>query len=250
LEPAVRASLGARFRRGSFSVTLQLSRTDQALPLKVNRAALDALLKLIGELGTPAHIAPARLDGLLALKGVIEGTEAVEDETARTARDGALRASFDHVLEALAGARQEEGGRLGMMLSAALSEIERLSAAAAASAAARPEAMRARLKAQIAVLLEAGAPLSEERLAQELALLAVKADIREEIDRLRAHVAAARQLLNEGGPVGRRLDFLAQEFNREANTLCSKAGDVALTTTGLALKAVIDQFREQVQNIE
>jgi uncharacterized protein (TIGR00255 family) len=153
-------------------------------------------------------------------------------------------------LEALAAMRRAEGQRLEAMASGHLAEIERLTTAAGATAAAGPEALRARLKAQVEALLEAAPALPEERLAQEAAVLAAKADVREELDRLGAHVAAARELLAEGKAIGRRLDFLCQELNREANTLCSKSQDVALTRIGLDLKAVVDQLREQIQNIE
>jgi uncharacterized protein (TIGR00255 family) len=150
----------------------------------------------------------------------------------------------------LIAARAEEGARLQAVLLAQIDEVERLSAEAAASAALRPEAVKERLRLQVQTLLDAVPALPEERLAQELALLAAKGDVREELDRLAAHVGQARDMLKEGGAIGRRLDFLSQEFNRESNTLCSKSQDVALTRIGIALKAVIDQFREQIQNVE
>lgn len=156
-------------------------------------------------------------------------------------------------MEAVAGlvaARQSEGEKIAAVLESQVADIERLSAAADKCASARPEALRERIKTQAEALLDSGKQLSEERLHQELAMIAVKADVREEIDRLGAHVTAARELLASTKPVGRKLDFLAQEFNREANTVCSKAGDIELTQIGLELKAVIDQMREQVQNVE
>ena len=162
----------------------------------------------------------------------------------------ALQAGFAQALNRLIAARAEEGGRLAQVLGGHLDEIEKLAAEAAGTAALRPDAVKERLKLQVQALLEAVPALPEERLAQELALLAVKGDVREELDRLAAHVAQARDLLKEGGAIGRRLDFLSQEFNREANTLCSKSQDVALTRIGISLKSVIDQFREQIQNIE
>ena len=161
-----------------------------------------------------------------------------------------MKKSLDHAMEALAQMRRAEGGRLAVVLRGQLDEMASLAARAAACAVLRPEAVKERLKVQIAAVLEAAPSLSEERVAQEVALIAVKADIREELDRLSAHVAAARDMIVGGGVIGRKLDFLSQEFNREANTLCSKSSDVELTRIGLDLKAVIDQFREQVQNIE
>jgi uncharacterized protein (TIGR00255 family) len=162
----------------------------------------------------------------------------------------AMQADFVAALADLQRARLEEGAKLTTITRQHLSEIERLSKAAAGAAAAQPAAVRARLARQIAELLPPVVTLSEERLAQEVALLAAKADVREELDRLAAHVAAARGLLDQGGAIGRRLDFLCQEFNREANTLCSKADDLALTNLGIELKAAIEQLREQAQNIE
>ena len=161
-----------------------------------------------------------------------------------------MTATLEQALDALAAMRLSEGARIKTVLLDQLAEIADLADRAGASASLRPDAVKERLRQQVAAVLEAAPTLSEERVAQEVALIAVKADIREELDRLRAHVAAARELIAAGGAVGRKLDFLAQEFNREANTLCSKSSDVELTRVGLDLKAVIDQFREQVQNIE
>ena len=175
------------------------------------------------------------------------------DETARAARDAAILASLALALDKLVQARANEGAKLAALMTAQMAEVERLTAEAGRLAAIQPESLRARLAAQVQELLD-GQSLPPERLAQEVALLAVKADVREELDRLAAHVQDARALIAQdgrsGGAAGRKLDFLAQEFNREANTLCSKSADIALTRTGLALKAVIDQFREQSQNVE
>ena len=250
LEPALRAATAEAIARGNLSVQVQVTPATGAAPVRLNRSALDALLALVRGLGPIEGVAPARLDGLLALKGVIESVEPDESEAARELRLAAMRASFAEALKGLVAARRAEGASLARLLEGALDAIETLVGRTEASAALRTETVRERLKAQVRALLEAGAPLPEERLAQELALLVVKLDVREEIDRLKVQVEAARKLIKDGGPVGRRLDFLAQEFNREANTLCSKAGDPALTAIGLELKAVIDQFREQVQNIE
>jgi uncharacterized protein (TIGR00255 family) len=187
---------------------------------------------------------------LLALRGVIEAAEEIESEELRERRNTALLGSFEGALTQLVTTRLAEGARLATVLKERLSEIGGFATAAEASAAAQPEAICARLRQLVATLLESSTGLSEERLAQEAALLVARADIREELDRLKAHLAAAADLLKEGTGIGRRFDFLCQEFNREANTLCSKSADVELTRLGLALKAAIEQLREQVQNIE
>jgi uncharacterized protein (TIGR00255 family) len=173
-----------------------------------------------------------------------------EPDIVRDARQAALLTSAQQCVDRLVAVRREEGARLRTVLAARLGEIEILTAEADTTAAAQPEALRARLRAQLQTLLDATPALSEERLAQEAALLAAKADTREELDRLKAHVTASRELMGAGGAVGRRFDFLCQELNREANTLCSKSSDLALTRLGLGLKAAIEQLREQVQNIE
>ena len=248
LEPVLRRQVAERLERGSVTVVLTVRRNAGAAPGRLNRTLFDEVLGIAREVEADHRLAPPRIDGLLALPGMIEVVE--EDEAALEARRAAVLPSFRDGLASLAGAREEEGARIGAVLEAQLSEIAALADEAAAGAAAQPAALRERLQARLSELLEARPVLTEERLAQEVALLATKADVREEIDRLRAHAAAGRALLAEGGAIGRRLDFLCQELNREANTLCSKASDVALTRTGLALKAVIDQLREQAQNIE
>jgi uncharacterized protein (TIGR00255 family) len=194
--------------------------------------------------------APPRLDALLAVRGIVEVVEAPDTEEERNRRSAAMLATLDEALTRLAAARRNEGGRLATLLSGHLGEIRRLVDAAANAAGARPEKLRAKLEEQLKQILDSRPPLNEERLAQEAALLATRGDIREEIDRLRAHCEAAAETLAKPGAVGRQLDFLAQEFNREANTLCSKSADVELTRVGLELKTTIDQFREQIQNVE
>jgi uncharacterized protein (TIGR00255 family) len=249
LEPELRAGLAQRFRRGNFSANLAVTRTAPPV-LRINREALAQLVALIDELTGEIEAAPPRLDGLLALRGVVETVED-EDETVIEARCGEVLRSWLGALDRLAAARAEEGARIGMLLRGQLDEMAALAAAAADCAAAQPAAIRQRLLTVLASLTGAGAAaVPEERVAQEVALLAARADIREEIERLRAHAEQAGELLAEGEAVGRRLDFLCQELNREANTLCSKSADIELTRAGLALKAVIEQFREQVQNIE
>lgn len=250
LEPSLRSAATAALHRGNLAVQLQVTPIATAAPMRINRPALEALIALVREIGPIEGVAPARLDGLLALKGVVEAAEADEDEAARERRHTAIRVSFDQALTALIAARRSEGAALATVLTRTLDAVATLIARAEGLASLRPEAARERLRMQVTALLDAGAPLSEERLAQELALIAVKLDVREELDRLKVHDAAARQLLVQGGAVGRRLDFLSQEFNREANTLCAKSNDPALTAIGLELKALIDQIREQVQNVE
>ena len=195
-------------------------------------------------------MAPPSFDGLLGLKGVIETTKEEPSSEAQKALDGSILAGLDAALEALVKSRDVEGAKLQTVLDEELNSIGNLCELAGKLAATRPAALKARLQAQVSELLEAAVPLPEEQLAREAALLAAKADVREELDRLAAHVDAARELLVSGEAVGRRLDFLCQEFNREANTLCSKSTDLELTRVGLELKATIDQLREQVQNIE
>jgi uncharacterized protein (TIGR00255 family) len=250
LEPPARLLAAERFRRGSLQVSLTVEQQDGARGLRVDPAALASAVKLAREVAAETGLAPARIDGLLALKGVIvQDEQAVLDPLQRADRDAAILNSLANAFDALAKARAVEGAKLAALLIGQIDEVERLTREAAGLAAAQPQALRQKLQAQIADMLQGGS-LTEERLAQEAALLATRADVREELDRLRAHVQDARALIAGGEAVGRKLDFLAQEFNREANTLCSKSGDIALTRTGLALKAVIDQLREQAQNVE
>jgi uncharacterized protein (TIGR00255 family) len=250
LESRLREELARHMKRGNVQAMLAVDWTKGAAPLRINSEALAAVLGAIRALQAEMELVPPRPEGILALKGVLETAETEENEEERAAFETALVASFGKAAAALAKARAEEGRKLEAILNEQVDEIERLTLQAAASPATGIEAMRARLKAQVAELLAASPALSEERLAQEAALLATKADVREEIDRLTAHVTQARELFSGREPAGRRLDFLTQEFNREANTLCSKAADVSLTRIGLELKAVIDQLREQVQNVE
>ena len=250
LEQPARALVTERFRRGNVTVGLQLVRTGAAAEVRVNEEVLERVIAIGRDLARRLQAPPPAVDGLLALRGVVDTVEVAEDEAARTAREAAMLAGLATTLDALAGARGDEGARLAALLGAHLDDMSALVAQARSLSATRPEALRARLSEQVAELRAGAAGMTPERLAQEVALLAVKADVREELGRLDAHVAQARQLLADGKGVGRRFDFLAQEFNREANTLCSKSGDVALTRVGLDLKVAIDQLREQVQNVE
>jgi len=250
LEGDARKILQGALARGSVYANLNVAREGGTSEMRINEDALGQILPVIEDLKAKTGAGPATVDGILSLRGILEVSEPEEDEGAREARGKAILSSLEEATVALTKARAEEGAKIGEVLTGQIKEIEQLSKAAAKCAAARPESLRERIKTQVEAVLASGKSLSEERLHQELALLAVKADVREEIDRLGAHVAAARELFSSGEPVGRRLDFLAQEFNREANTLCSKAGDIELTRIGLDLKAVIDQMREQVQNVE
>jgi uncharacterized protein (TIGR00255 family) len=252
LEPQLREAMQRLIRRGNVSATLTLRRDETAATPTLDPAALEAALALIEEVRARIPDAPApSAESVLALPGVLRPpTAEAEDEAVEEARRGAIAASFRAAVAALAEARRAEGARIGTVLAARLDEIEALVIAAESDAATQPAALREKLTTALRGLTDQVPQLPEERLAQEVALLAVRADLREELDRLHAHIAQARALLAEGALVGRRLDFLTQEFNREANTLCSKAAAPSLTATGLALKAAIEQFREQVQNLE
>jgi uncharacterized protein (TIGR00255 family) len=247
-EPAVRGAVARCFKRGNVSVTLTLSRGESGTRYRINRPLLDQVLGLAREL-EEAGAGPQRLDALLGLRGVIETEERdLEAETAELAPH--LMAGLEALLDRLAAAREEEGRRLLAALLGHVETLEALAAAAGETAGSQPGALRDRLHRQVRELLEGSAGLPEDRLTQEAALLATKADVREELDRLAAHLDQVRGLIAGGGAVGRKLDFLCQELNREANTLCSKSVDLELTRIGLDLKATIEQLREQIQNIE
>lgn len=250
LEPQVRERCARRLTRGNVQATLSLESDAPAQRLRINEAVLADVLAAMEKIGSRLALRQPTADGILAIRGVVESGEETRDPDAEAALQKDALAGLDRALADLIAMREGEGAAIGAVLSARIDEIARLAAAAEASPACRPEVIRARLAEQVATLLDAAPALDPDRLHQEAVLLATKADIREELDRLAAHVAAARALLAEGGPVGRRLDFLAQEFNREVNTLCAKANDRSLTAIGLDLKAVVDQLREQIQNIE
>ena len=236
--------------RGQGQLNLSLSKASSAPKLRVNQDVLQSLLSAIGGLSLPDNVKPASLDGLLSVRGVVELDDDAADPLQDEALVAAIKTGIGALIESLKTARLKEGQALSAVLGQQLDLISRLVDEAEAAPARQPEAIRARLEGQIAELLDGKGALDPARLHQEAVLIAARADIREELDRLRAHVDAARSLLQEGGAVGRRLDFLAQEFGREANTLCAKANDVSLSRIGLELKAVIEQFREQVQNVE
>jgi uncharacterized protein (TIGR00255 family) len=217
---------------------------------RINEPVLNAVLATLKGLSGKVDAAPPTLDGILSLKGVIEVSEAEENEDDKRAAEAAIVKGFGEALAGLSDMRQTEGQALGQLLTARLSEIAALAARAEATPGRKAEAIKARLAEQVKALLDNAKGFDPDRLHQEAILLATKADIREELDRLAAHVAQAGSLIAAGGPIGRKLDFLAQELNRESNTLCAKANDVELTNIGLELKAVVEQFREQVQNLE
>jgi uncharacterized protein (TIGR00255 family) len=250
LEPAAREKIGAALTRGNVQASLTLQSDAGAARIRINEATLVEVVAAMRAVSRYIEAQPPTLDGILSIRGVLETVEGVDNEEARTALAASILADLDHSVRDLTADRVREGKAIAVVLTGRLGEIERLAAAAEASPARTPEAIRARLTEQVALLTGASPALDPDRLHQEAMLLATRADIREELDRLEAHVAAARALLAEEGAVGRRLDFLAQEFNREVNTLCSKSNDVGLTAIGLDLKAVVDQFREQIQNLE
>jgi len=250
IEPALRARAAEVLARGTLHATLNVEREGAAPVVKVNEEVLQAVIATLGSLADRIEAEPARLDGILAIKGVIEVTDAAEREEERAAVQAGVIKGFDAALADLTKMRRHEGEVLRRVLDARLQEISALVARAEAAPGRKPEAIKARLAEQVANLLDASQRFDADRLHQEAILIASKADVREELDRLTAHVAQAGKMLRDGGAVGRRLDFLAQEFNRETNTLCAKANDLELTNIGLELKSLVEQFREQVQNLE
>jgi len=250
LEPKVREAAAKRFARGSLTLNLNAQRETPTVEVRVNEAALAQVLKAVEEVRRQTGAPAPSAEGLLALRGVLDIVDSSETAGLAPEMTAAILSSLDEALAALAMDRAQEGQRLNRVLTAQVDEIERLTQFVQSSPSRSPEAIRARLADQIARLLDSSSALDPARLHQEAVIIATRADVEEELQRLKAHVASARALFSEGGPAGRKLDFLAQEFNREANTLTSKATDVEISRAGLALKTVIDQMREQVQNIE
>lgn len=236
--------------RGTVYANLTVKRSSAASTIRVNPDVLNAVVKIATELAGRIDAVAPSIDGLMAMKGVIEVAEPEADEAEDQAARVAVSAAFEQALASLVEMRKREGTTLGDILTQRLNEIETLAAKAEAAPGRKPEAIRARLAEQIATLLDASDRFDSDRLTQEALMIATRADIREELDRIASHVSQARDLIGKGGPVGRRLDFLSQEFNREVNTCCSKSNDLELTNTGLELKNVVEQFREQVQNLE
>jgi len=250
VEGPVRSHAAQVLARGNVYGTLTAERKGVAPIVRVNEPVLNAVLATVKGLAGKVQAAEPRLDGILSLKGVIEVLDEDESEEDRRAAEAAVIAGFRETVAELAAMRVREGAALGQVLGQRVAEIAALAARADAAPGRRAEAVKARIAEQVALLLDASNRLDPDRLHQEAILIASKADIREELDRLASHVAQAQRLIADGGAIGRRLDFLAQEFNREANTLCSKSNDVELTNIGLELKTVVEQFREQVQNLE
>jgi uncharacterized protein (TIGR00255 family) len=236
-------------KRGNVTANLSVKRESQAR-LELDEATLDQVLSIAMDVhrripGSP----PPSAEALLSLPGVLRQAQPDAKEE-RLPASAEVQAGFAEALKSLVASRRSEGERLSQVLQMILQEITDLRQLAWQQAADQPAALKARLQENLRSLLEESAGLPEERIAQEIALLAGRSDVREELDRLSSHIDAAHALLNEAVNIGRKLDFLTQEFNREANTLCSKSSSVGLTATGLKLKAAIEQFREQVQNIE
>ena len=250
LETPVRAALAAAFRRGNLQVSLSISGQVARETVRLNPDILDRLVAAGEALRDRIGGEPLRADVLLSIKGVVEVATEPEAEGEAEARNAAMLESFQEALRLLGSARREEGERLNAVVSAQVLRIAELAEAARLNPSRTPEAVRARLAEQLSRLMETGAALDPDRLHQEAVIAATRADIQEELDRLSSHVEAAQALLASNDAIGRKFDFLAQEFNREANTLCSKASDRSMTAIGLDLKTVIDQLREQVQNIE
>jgi uncharacterized protein (TIGR00255 family) len=250
VEVPARKNATEKLSRGTVYANLTVERKGVLPTVKVNEPVLAAVLATLKSLSGKVDAAKPTLDGILALKGVIEITDEDEREEDRAAAEAAIVAGFDRLLADLIVMRREEGATLGRLLSARLDEIAALATRADAAPGRKAEAIKARLAEQVATLLSASTRFDSDRLHQEAILMAAKADIREELDRLASHVEQARKMIADGGPVGRRLDFLAQELNRESNTLTAKSNDVELTNIGLGLKSTVEQFREQVQNLE
>ena len=251
LEEPARKLAGERLTRGNVTIQLTQRRSEAASRIVVNNAALDQLLEISDELRDRLGALPPTVEGLLALRGVLESVEVVDEETVVAEREAHQLSDLMRALDQLVKARESEGARLAVVLLGHIDRSEELVGAVERCPARTPEAIRARLAVSIERLLgEKVREFDVDRLHQEAVLLATKADVEEELQRLRTHIAAARDLLAEGGSIGRRFDFLVQEFNREANTLCSKANDTEITRAGLEMKSLIDQMREQVQNIE
>jgi len=250
IEAPARKRAAEVLSRGTVYANLNVKRAGASSTVRVNEDVLAGVVKIAGQLAGRIDAVAPSVDGLLAIKGVIEVVEPESDEEEDKAAKLAVAMAFDEALTALVEMRRREGVTLGEILSQRMDEIESLAKQAEAAPGRKPEAIRARLAEQIAALLESSDRFDSDRLNQEALLIAAKADIREELDRIASHISQAREMIGKGGAVGRRLDFLAQEFNREVNTCCSKSNDLELTNTGLAMKNVVEQFREQVQNLE
>jgi uncharacterized protein (TIGR00255 family) len=250
LEAVAKKRAAELLSRGTVYANLSVKRANALSTVRINEDVLASVIKVATQLAGRIDAVAPSIDGLLAIKGVIEVVEPESDEQEDKAAKTAAAAAFEEALTGLVDMRRREGTSLGQILGQRMGEVEVLAKRAETAPGRKPEAIKARLAEQIAALLETSDRFDADRLNQEALLIAAKADIREELDRIASHVAQARELLAKGGPVGRRLDFLAQEFHREVNTCCSKSNDIELTNTGLEMKNVVEQFREQVQNLE
>jgi uncharacterized protein (TIGR00255 family) len=250
LEAFAKKRAGEVLSRGTVYANLNVKRANAASTVRVNEEVLASIVRIAGVLAGKIDAVAPSIDGLLAIKGVIEIVEPESDEAQDSAAKAAAAAGFEQALADLVAMRRREGVTLGQILGQRMDEIESLAGKAEAAPGRKPEAIKARLAEQIAALLETSDRFDPDRLNQEALMIAAKADIREELDRIASHISQVREMIGKGGPVGRRLDFLAQEFNREVNTCCSKSNDLELTNTGLEMKNVVEQFREQVQNLE
>jgi uncharacterized protein (TIGR00255 family) len=250
VDATVKKRAGEVLARGTVYANLNVKRADALSTIRINEDVLAAIVKVAGQLSARIDAVAPSIDGLLGIKGVIEVVEPESDEAEDQAARAAVMTAFDEALADLVAMRKREGTALGQILGQRMDEMEGLAKKAESAPGRKPEAIRARLGEQIALLLESSDRFDADRLNQEALLMSAKADIREELDRIASHIAQSRELIAKGGPIGRRLDFLAQEFNREVNTCCSKSNDLELTNTGLEMKNVVEQFREQVQNLE
>jgi uncharacterized protein (TIGR00255 family) len=250
LEAIAKKRAGEVLSRGTVYANLNVKRANPLSTVRINEDVLAAIVNVAGTLAGRIDAVAPSIDGLLAIKGVIEVVEPESDEEEDKAAQAAAAAAFDEALNSLVAMRRREGVALGQILVQRMDELEALAQRAESAPGRKPEAIKARLAEQIAALLDTSDRFDADRLTQEALMIATKADIREELDRIASHIAQAREMIGKGGPIGRRLDFLAQEFNREVNTCCSKSIDIELTNTGLEMKNVVEQFREQVQNLE
>lgn len=250
LDQHIKNTLKKSVSRGSFNVSLQLEKETSASQVNVNEMALDKLIDVAKKAAKKHDLTMPSIDRLLSIRDVVEITDSDEGEDTLTERDNALKASFEEAILSLKKSRQQEGEATYKMLSDILDNAENLLKDGEDIAAKQPQALKQKFEEKVNALFDNNQGLDQDRLAQEIVLLATKADVKEETDRLHAHIDQARVLLKSKGPVGRKMEFLSQEFNREANTLCSKSSDIDLTNIGLSLKSAIDQFREQVLNVE
>jgi uncharacterized protein (TIGR00255 family) len=250
IEVSAKKRVSEVLSRGTVYANLNVKRSNAVSTVRINEGVLASIIKVAGVLAGKIDAVAPSIDGLLAIKGVVEVVEPEADEAEDLAAKAAVAAAFEQALVNLVEMRRREGAALGQVLSQRMDEIEQLASKAKAAPGRKPDAIRARLAEQVAALLESSDRFDPDRLNQEAILIAARADIREELDRIASHIAQAREMIGKGGSIGRRLDFLAQEFNREVNTCCSKSNDIELTNTGLEMKNVVEQFREQVQNLE